>query len=256
MEDKIRDVFENLKADRRLVESTKVFLEEERKKREKPALFRAGRFRGLAAAGALLVLAAGIGGYSWLFVPVSYVSVDVNPSVELELNRLDRVVAAEAYNDDGEKVLDALSLKGKTYTDAIDALVESEELKIYLTEDAEITFTVAADGSRKSRLEAGVETCAGHFEYNSQSVSTDVETAAQAHDHHLSVGKYYAWLQLDGYEDNTVTVEDCRDMSISELHDLTEEHEKEHEYEHESEDAYENAYENTYEKESGHHSHH
>ena len=52
-------------------------------------------------------------GYSWVQRPVSYVSIDVNPSIELALNRFDRVVYAAAYNLEGEEILNGLSLKGK-----------------------------------------------------------------------------------------------------------------------------------------------
>ena len=52
------------------------------------------------------MLAVSIGGYSYIQTPVSYVSIDVNPSVELTLNRVDRVISATAFNGDGEAVLE------------------------------------------------------------------------------------------------------------------------------------------------------
>ncbi len=64
-----------------------------------------------ATACAALLLAIGITGYSWTKTPVSYISIDVNPSIELSLNRFGRVVSATAFNAEGRKILETLSLK-------------------------------------------------------------------------------------------------------------------------------------------------
>ncbi|WP_181861874.1 anti-sigma-I factor RsgI family protein [Slackia isoflavoniconvertens] len=37
--------------------------------------------------------------------PTAYMGIDVNPSIELGVNRFDVVVCAEGLNDDGEAVL-------------------------------------------------------------------------------------------------------------------------------------------------------
>ena len=83
----------------------------------------------LAAACAALFLLMGMGGYAWIQLPVSYVSIDVDPSIELALNRCDKVISVAAYNDEGKRIIEKLSLKGKKYTEAIDLLVESEDMK-------------------------------------------------------------------------------------------------------------------------------
>ncbi len=83
----------------------------------------------LAAACAALFLLMGMGGYAWIQLPVSYVSIDVDPSIELALNRFDKVISVAAYNDEGKRIIEKLSLKGKKYTEAIDLLVESEDMK-------------------------------------------------------------------------------------------------------------------------------
>lgn len=233
---KIQDAFDNIQAEPQLIESTKQFLTNERS-RKRQTFVPAFRI-ALTAICMLVLLTAGIGGYTWAKTPVSYVSIDVNPSVELALNRFDRVVSATAYNIEGEAILKNLSLKGKKYNDAIDTIVESAAMKAYLTDQEELIITVAADGRQESRLISGVKGCAKHLSHNSSSVSVPIDTANQAHDHGVSVGKYYAWQQLNQY-DETVTVDACRDMSISEIHELITEHEKEHEAEHENEDAHE-----------------
>lgn len=236
MANKIRDAFDNVQAEPHLVESTKQFLSKERGKNirrtPRPAVQIA-----LAAVCIIVVLAAGAGGYTWSQIPVSYVGIDVNPSIELALNRFDKVVSVKAYNAEGEEVIKELALKGKSYTKAIDLIVESEGMGAYLAEGAELVFTVAADRSREMELKAGVERCAGHSQYKSQSASVDIDTVSEAHDNGISLGKYYAWRQLIQYDD-TVTADACKDMSMSEIHDLISGHEKEHENGHEGSDSH------------------
>ena len=109
---RIQDAFDNVKADSRLKDATKQLLLQEREKRKSP--WRRSWFR-LAFAVFAAVLLAGAG-YAWVQTPVSYVSIDVNPSIEFALNRFDRVMSVTAYNDEGRDIIEALSLKGKEYT--------------------------------------------------------------------------------------------------------------------------------------------
>lgn len=103
------------------------------------------RWQRLAAACVLLVLCAG-GIFSWLwFSTKAVVSIDVNPSVALSLNRFEYVIDTQAGNTDGADVLDDLSLKNLKLSTALDALMGAMSRKGYLTDDAQISVFV--DGS-------------------------------------------------------------------------------------------------------------
>jgi len=218
---KIQDAFENVKADPTLTQSTMQFLEEKRRKKR---FFHSGPARrALAVIYTMAVFLFGAGGYAWFFTPVSYVSIDINPSVELALNRLDRVVLVTAYNTQGDALLKGLRLKGKNYIQAIDMIADSGQMLQYLKSDEELVLTVAADSS-KTELRTGVESCCRHIGHGTRSVSVDVDTAARAHDNGLSVGKYSAYLELVQYDDS-VTIEQCRNMSMSQIHSQILEHE-------------------------------
>lgn len=228
MANRIYDAFDSIKAQSRLVESTELFLSETYKSRRSPVRSRMFQKTLLAACMAFVII-AGAGGYSWLQASVSYVSIDVNPSIELALNRFDRVVSMTAYNAQGAEILKGLPLKGKKYTDAIDLIMASKAMDAYLTDESEIVFTVAADDSRRNELESGVARCSNHIAYSSESISADIAVVSHAHDNGLSIGKYYAYLQLAQYDD-TVTVDECRNMSMSEIHGLVIEHEQDGEH--------------------------
>ena len=223
MANKISEAFDQIQADPQLKQATRRFLAEKRAKRrrwyQQPAL------RWAASVCMILLLAAGIGGFSLVRTPVSYVSIDVNPSIELALNRFDRVVSAEAYNEEGKDILKdiSLDLKGASYQEAVDAVIRCPAMRRYLTGDSEIYITVAADKEKEPQLKAGAEeSCRrnGHgCHYNS---TEDADAVQQARACGMSLGKYLAYLQLSQYEE--VTPDDCRHMTMSEMHGRTQEH--------------------------------
>ena len=60
------------------------------------------------SAGVIFSLAGGT--YAYAKTPVAYVSMDINPSVELAVNAFDTVIAVEAYNEDGKNILEGTNL--------------------------------------------------------------------------------------------------------------------------------------------------
>jgi len=215
MENKIHSAFAQVRASERLKESTARYLAQQRGRtsvRGGPwdaSRRSAGWIRGLAAVCAVLALVM-VGGIwrGMVWTPVSYVSVDVNPSVELGLNRFDRVVSATAYNEDGALVLEGLGLEGRPYTDAVEMLLDSEAMASYLPPDAD----------RQARLLEGVNACAGRLECGSVCYGADTSYVAAAHECGMSLGKYAAWQTLSQYG-QTLTEDECRSMTMDELHD-------------------------------------
>jgi len=234
LDNEIRAALERVRASGELKENTLNYLAARRER---------GRGRGplpLAAACALIALLVGVGAWQVVCTPVAYVSVDVNPSLELGLNRLDRVVSATAYNDDAQAVLEGVELTGKPYTQAIDALLESDAMAPYLTGSYALTLTVAAGSpDREAALLAGVHGCESYRSNGGETWSADLSTLAEAHSCGMSFGKYAAAQVLQSY-DSTVTDEDCHDMTMAQLQ------ERIHACEHGG----------TGETESGHHGYH
>lgn len=142
MYDEIQKAFDQIHATEQMKQSVSDYLKQENQKTTKNS----AKFRlvTLAPVFAVLLLCIGIGNWYFWEMPVSYVSVDVNPSIELTLNRRNRVTDAKSRNRDGAKVLEHLQLKGKDYLEAVELLVESDAMQPYLTADAELTVTVAS----------------------------------------------------------------------------------------------------------------
>ena len=142
----IRESLEKIQATEELKQNTLQYLNERRQKKNR---VRAHYVPQAALAAAVLFCMIGIGGYSVYRKPVSYISIDVNPSIELGLNCFGRVVSTEAYNDDGRGMIEQVPLKNVSYMQAINRLINDDKYNRYLNEDAVLVFTVISDQPEK-----------------------------------------------------------------------------------------------------------
>lgn len=217
MNREIKEAFDQVRADERLKASAKRSIREvrRRKRTHAPQLMRAA-----AVMASVLVCVLCLGGYSYLRTPVSYISIDVNPSIELSLNRLDRVVSAQAFNDDGEIVLREMNVVGKPYMQAIDEILDSEAMRPYLTEDAALSFTVAS-GDRKSErlLMDGINSCASCQKHHGQSYRADGKVIQEAHHYGMSFGKYMAYQKVVE-QGGDLTIEACQGMNMAQIREM------------------------------------
>ena len=112
----------------------------------------------VGSAAALFLIVAGVAGtYSYNNVlACSYVSLDINPSIEYTLNRQDKVVAVKGLNNDGQKIADELlSVRKVTLKEALQEtkqlLTQKNYLKSGSSEDVLIDIS-ANNSARKDTL--------------------------------------------------------------------------------------------------------
>ena len=110
------------------------------------------------AAAACLVLAVtggGVGYYLQSNTVASIISLDVNPGVELTVNRQEKVLSAAPTNEDAVDILDGMELKGTPLDVAMNAIVGSLVKNGYVDELANsILITVEdEDTARGARLQ-------------------------------------------------------------------------------------------------------
>ena len=215
---RIKTMFDMINAEEELKQNTIHFLQRDRIKRERKLKY---VYRYAAAVAVFAVIVSGAGSYGVLNRTVSYISIDINPSVELALNRFDNVVKASAYNDDGSELLKNLDLKGKPYTEAIDDLMEKQEFMSYLKESDRVDFTVVSE--KQEEIIEGIQGCNGYVNNNGYCHGADSDLASEAHKHGFSTGKYRAYMELSEY-DETVTEEDRRNMTMRQIRDMIKEY--------------------------------
>ena len=112
----------------------------------------------VGSAAALFLIVAGVAGtYSYNNVlACSYVSLDINPSIEYTLNRQDKVVAVKGLNNDGQEIADELlSVRKVTLKEALQEtkqlLTQKNYLKSGSSEDVLIDIS-ANNSARKDTL--------------------------------------------------------------------------------------------------------
>jgi hypothetical protein len=86
-----------------------------------------------AAASLLFVLFSGTASYAY-YTPTASVVVNINPSIELKVNRWDRILKTTPLNSDGEKVLSSLDIKNKSLNDGLDLIVEEAKRDDFINE--------------------------------------------------------------------------------------------------------------------------
>lgn len=255
---RIRESMDGIRAAEELKQHTLQYLEQQRHRRVN--LRRAPRY---VMAAICLFLLLGVGSYIRYIKPVSYISMDVNPSIELAINRYGKVISAEAYNRDGQSVLQHLSLKNRPYVQAIRALLEDEISGGFLTENATLVFTIISD--RPDAIREGLDTIDFAYSYQVLTYISDRECMQEAHQNEMSFGKYRACLELTAYDQN-LTIEDCHGMTMGEIQDRIEGCRQHGGAEHHGsyDNSYDNSYDTSYDSSNdtgqegyeGHHGHH
>ena len=126
--------------------------------REKKKIFRLrSRVQGLAAAACLCAVLGGGLYYREFRQIVSVVSLDVNPSLELYLNRRDTVIKTISKNDDGQTVADQTDVTGQHLSEAVATLVTTMTQDGYLEQaqdrQSAVLVTVSSKQNEKKTEE-------------------------------------------------------------------------------------------------------
>ncbi len=209
MDKRLREAFDEVRADEALKERTRAFLAGKTAKRHPRPVWR-------LAAACLTLLALAGGALLWT-TPVAAVSVDVNPSLELALNCFDRVVEVEGRNADGEALASALQVKYLRYTDALEQILTTTQMERYL-DQAQVSITVAgADESKSQALLAGAQACTKGLG-NVSCHCGSMEEATAARKAGLSLGKYQAFLELQAL-DPSITAQDIQNLTMRQIRD-------------------------------------
>lgn len=213
MNERIQSAFDQVRAERELKEHTLAALAKKTGGFSRPVR----RFRPLAAAAAALALVVLCAGGSWWYLtPVSAISIDSSATVELGLNRLDRVVSVQGYDEAGRALADELELDNLSYTQALETILDSEAISASLAQGEQMSISVVASSDEKSQaLFSGVQACTGQEE-NIHCTSGDPQLLHQAHECGLSLGKYQAYLTLSQL-DPSITAEQVQNMSMRQI---------------------------------------
>lgn len=155
------------------------------------------------AACIVLVISLGVGVYHLYFAQAALISMDINPSIEFGLNRLDRVISVTTHNPEAESILQNTDIEGRTYTDAVKLLISNEELSRYISDNSYVLFTVqTSDKAKQDTLLANLQSTADaavlphHLNVSTEYYAVDSQTVHEAHQYGMTAGKYMVVLEL------------------------------------------------------------
>ena len=165
----------------------------------------------LAAAACLaLVVLGGFGLNRFYASPVALISLDVNPSIELSVNRLNRITAFTALNDEGTEILAEANIKNERYQDALVELLQAESTGGYLKPEANVVLTVfssdsAVQSSLLSELRGVVDSSIALYsdQITAEYHAVDESTVNGAHGHGVTAGKYLYLQELQALAPDT-----------------------------------------------------
>ena len=122
-----------------------------------------------ATAAAVVVLVGGymgVGQYQTALAVDSVITLDVNPSVKLEVNENEKVLSAKGINEDGNSILsgleqDGVTLKGKELDEAVNALVLAMVEEGYLSEENNSILVSVnnSDSGKSEEIKTQLLTC-------------------------------------------------------------------------------------------------
>lgn len=187
-------------------------------------------------AGALVVIVVCIGGLL-LFrnqnrMYDSEIYFDVNPSIELKIDKDREVISAVALNDDGMKVLDNMNLKDADLTVAVNAIIGSMLKNGYLTvtENSILVSVKNKDASKAKALEeeisndisAILNASSINASILSQAYDDDANAQNLAAENNISEGKArlisnIISSNITDSKGNLYTFDVLKDLSINEL---------------------------------------
>ncbi len=207
MSGKIKDAFSEIRADENL--KTQTFYNIVNKKTQKKIPI-AYKLIPIMAAFAVIIFSA------VYYTPVSYISVDINPSIELSVNRFDRVIEVTASNEEAKDIVDSVSLNNLSYSKALETLGKDDSFLQYSDRYTEITVI----SEKSNEIIEKIENCS----FNNQNISfhlANAEIKEQAIENDISFGKYRAYLELLEIDPN-VEVEDISHLPMRIIRDMIE----------------------------------
>lgn len=165
-----------------------------------------------------------LGGFKVYNNPVAYISMDINPSVELGLNFMNKVVSVEGVNEDGKALIEEANISNMAAEDAVEILVQEANNQGYINEDGSsvVALTAIAKNEKKSeqieeRIKARVEKINKEgSDFVIYADNGNIDLRKQAEEFNISPGKYRLILMLQDL-DSSIDVESYVDSSVKDI---------------------------------------
>jgi len=226
-----KSALNQIKAEEALVKKTEINLSNvlsNNKKSKLVNLFKtksATKFLIAAASFLVIIIGGSSAAYAYYQTPVAYLSLDINPSVELGVNAFGKVVTAEGCNEDGQAILADTNVTGSTVEDAVQCLILSADGKGYIAADGSCVISLTSETNNtdkakniQTKSELGVNQALIELEKQAvvQKDNVAIECRDEAKQLGITPGKLNLINKLQAV-DPTATVDDYKEASVKEI---------------------------------------
>lgn len=189
------------------------------------------QMRSLALACACFLMVIGVGWFVQFGMIYSIVNVDVNPSLEIMVNRRDKVLSVKDNNQAAKEFLEGRNYKGWDIREMMESLMDDLALQGYLTDEKNIIL-LSVD-SRNQNVSNGLQTALptavseALADYGIipklfiQQLNKSKEMQNQAEQYHISQGRQQ-FINLILRQDSSLTEEKLVSMNLADLISLAE----------------------------------
>lgn len=220
MSREIKKAFDGIVADEQLKKQTIQYVSKQLNKKTKyhPGYWR--QFRVQLAMGLIVILS--LTGFFTYQTPVSAVSIDSEYSIELRVNRFNRVVEVIGYDEAGNELSETLSVKHMNYETAMVEILDAMD-----AEEDQVYVTVASNrDSRAANMMANLENHEALMGHRMEVFQSSNEMMQEARKAGVSVGRMRAMLQLHELE-GEVDIDDELTLPTDEMIEAVESHHQE-----------------------------
>ena len=180
-----------------------------------------------------VILSSAGGGYAYAYVktPVAYVSMDINPSVELGVNAFDKVISVKAYNEDGKKILEGTNLINYDIDNAVSTVISNAISEGYINKDGSSAIEITTSTNKENianKLEKSLKDVTDET-LNNNDVDANIQTdnvalsrRDEARKLGITPGKLNLIQKLQEL-DPTINIEDYKDSSVKNIQEKTKE---------------------------------
>ncbi|MHB8127578.1 MAG: anti-sigma-I factor RsgI family protein [Mobilitalea sp.] len=172
---------------------------------------------------ALLLVGTGVGFY--MYAPSNMIALDINPSIELHTNRLNRVISINPVNEDAIRLMEGYHLDDRDLDTVIEDIVDRMIFNGYLTEGQENKILITSEDTNTSeellsRVNSVIASYLQEKQMNVQLLQQNLviteDEEEVAHANNISAGKMAVVEKLLENIDG-ITAEELASTSIKEL---------------------------------------
>ncbi|WP_017756329.1 anti-sigma factor domain-containing protein [Calidifontibacillus oryziterrae] len=156
-------------------------------------------------------------------VIAAYVNLDINPSLEVGVDKHLHIVEVTPLNEDGQKIVDSYEgdITELTLTQFVNQTINIAKQQGYLNDKKDILLTATAiDKQTVETIETNIEAIKQEVSEQGivvEELITDEKTREEAKNVGISPGKYEIYKQA--VQTTTLTLEEAKDLSVSEIYE-------------------------------------